>query len=65
MTHVNALTNTYFISVYNTYCCVIPGHPNSFQVPQTSIDNNFRSEKELNVCKSLILCFMMLIELKG
>ena len=51
MTRINALKVIPSLLIINTYCRVIQGHPDSFEVLQTSIDNNFRSEKGFNVFK--------------
>ena len=48
MTHTNALTKSYFISVDNTYSRVVKGYSISFEMPQTSADDNFRSQKEFD-----------------
>ena len=50
MTHTNALTKSNLISVDNQYRRVIQGHPDLYEVPQTSIDGNFRSGREFSVC---------------
>ena len=69
MTHINAF-KSYLISFDNTYWRVIFDHTDSFQVPQTSIGGNFRSDIVWRgiqcyvFCKRLLLYLITLIEMK-